>query len=443
LKIIKVICVSIVVFSQMAVLSAAEPEQLTLTEILAKCEQTQQVLSRQITKSETLIESRDSEKNNTPIWYRENAEFRYDNGRYDILRNTWVGLRSADEPTPLSTAQNYRQIWDGNTVYDGMFFKDANFTNLKVKRIVVSTDGSDTDRNTTVGYYGAPLNGVLTGDMRPMTQILKDSENLLLRKTREWVGSSLCFVVEASGEDGRYKIWIDPEHGYNIAKAQVDKTGNDRAFGERMEHPSYIPEFRVTAHSFVLDNVRFEKVDDKWVPAEADFKTTTEYNGKQVITQKRHHKRTYVNLNPDFEAVGAFVPQIPNGTGVDIFETQGVKYKWQDGKAVLDLDELVIKALDNIADDEKRFFAANLTVMKDKTVTGSSGGNIFTEAAKENAAETEVKDSRGDASRYEPEKPLGGMSFSTKLAVLVGLLTLGIMIWKFFGKLKETMHEKV
>jgi hypothetical protein len=208
---------------------------------------------------------------------------------------------------------------------------------------------------------GAPMIGIFSGDLKSVTAILKEADSVRLRETMEPVGGSLCHVIEASGKNGRYTVWVDPEHGYNISRASVRKTAGDIAFGERMgpkDPPVLIPgttdvrpEF--INYSFDLDNVRFEEIDGAWVPMEADFDVMIEYENHEITKEKRHHKRLSVELDPDFEAMGAFVADLPDGVPIVFPEFPGVRYMWQDGRAVPKIDKFVLDSVEQVVVEQK------------------------------------------------------------------------------------------
>jgi len=65
------------------------------------------------------------------------------------------------------------------------------------------------------------------------------------------------------------------------------------------------------------------------------------------MSGKQHHKRTNIDLNPDFEAIGAFVPDFPEGTRVYLEDAPGIRYIWQNGKLVPHVDQSFLDVLDN------------------------------------------------------------------------------------------------
>ena len=172
-------------------------------------------------------------------------------------------------------------------------------------------------------YKGAPLMGICAGDYERIDSILSKADSLSSREKTESIAGCECYVIDAATKRGGYTVWIDPNHGYNIAKVQVQrKTGDLIGDGQ----------YQKTDMSFSLENVRFEEINDVWVPMQADMQQIENDGAK---TTKWHHKRTQIILNPDFQALKAFVPDdIPDGTKVLFPGEYGTEYKWQNGAPV-------------------------------------------------------------------------------------------------------------
>jgi len=429
----------VAVVLQFATLSMAQ-QQITPLELVDKCEQAQQKFITQISKSENTRIAYDSAYGYTPKWYKEISEVRYDGDRYDIIRNRWYDLESADAPTPLSEAQNYRQIWDGNTVFDGWFFAADNMQDIANNRIVMSYDEDAAGHNYPF-EFGAPLNGILMGDDRPATTILREAKELTLRPNTELVGNSQCYVLEAVGKQGTHTIWIDPEHGYNIAKARVYKSGANLAFGRTMglkDPPVLVPGTNkprpeVTKYSFEVTNVKFEKVGDTWVPMEGDFNMEIEYDGgRRIVKEEKHSKRTYLDINPDFEAVGAFGSDLPNGVRVQMPEAPGVTYRWQDGKLVTDIDTTIIQALDTIAQEKTLDAGAKFAQVlseKETKLDESTKARKNTQLTKPRGGKTTPGPSPG-----KPVAHSSGSRIVLRLLVVAAVVVVG---WSIFSKFKR------
>ena len=111
-------------------------------------------------------------------------------------------------------------------------------------------------------------------------------------------------MIYAKTDSGRISLWIDPAHGYNVARAESRGTQGNLYYGRPLTRGQVV--------SSRIEHIRFEKTDDVWVPVEADMK---QYQDDRISIIKWHHKRTKMTLNPDHNALGSFVPDdIPEGT---------------------------------------------------------------------------------------------------------------------------------
>jgi hypothetical protein len=247
----------------------------TAVELLDKYAQTQDKLKSVIIKSEI------SEQGYSPRSGRV-GQFVFSELRLDGERNC-LRTRKHVNPRGLPIGEDHRwvRLWDGQT-YFGLDPSDL--------RIRTGEEGRDYAADTAggPGNRGSEVMGYFYGDIRPeerVDRVLRQAPSIRLRDRLERVGRSRCYVIEALTERGRYTLWIDPQHGYNMAYASSS-------------------------------NVRFKKIQDVWVLMEADCKNDGEgINGKGW--NKLHYKRTEVILNPDHEALGSFVPDVEDGKEVE------------------------------------------------------------------------------------------------------------------------------
>jgi hypothetical protein len=160
------------------------------------------------------------------------------------------------------------------------------------------------------------LQGFFWGTVSRVDSILGRSGRISVRDRLERVGGSRCYVIDALTEHGKYTLWIDPLHGYNIAKAE-----NFKKEGDVMVN-NVIREKRVGKQgSFYMrmQNVRFEKIEDVWVTMEGTVEHRQDTPGDPIVHSeaKKHVRRTEVIFNPDHEALRTFYPDdIPGGTEI-------------------------------------------------------------------------------------------------------------------------------
>jgi hypothetical protein len=109
----------------------------------------------------------------------------------------------------------------------------------------------------------------------------------------------------------------------------------------------------ITASKFSIKNVRLELIQGYWIPMEGDFFLETTQDNT-VYRERRHHKRTSIELNPDFTKIGAFIPNLPDGTNILVTETPGIKYIWLNGKTVPHIDGPTFNKIDKTIDGLKK-----------------------------------------------------------------------------------------
>ncbi len=269
---------------------------------------------------------------------REKSTFHSDGDKVHWRYRRWRGLNAADEAAPPEDATCRSFLWDGRTAYEYRLEK-----NVAGKLFIHSNDRLKTGM-VGLGYAGSPLLGVFKGDTAPVGSILRQARTLTVRPEREEVAGSSCYILDAVTEQGRYTLWLDPDHGYNIARARVHKKTGDLAWGAGRlggtPNAGSLPssaggaqDARSESISFTLENVRFDRIGEVWVPMEADYESI--YNqGNSTTTARFHHRRTRFHLEPDFDAIRAFLPDIPDGTRTFVMDAPGITYEWWENKAI-------------------------------------------------------------------------------------------------------------
>jgi hypothetical protein len=169
--------------------------------------------------------------------------------------------------------------------------------------------------------------------------VLPKVSKLSVRDSPEKTAGSNCYVVDAETKGGKYALWIDPEHGYNIAKAEVQWGENQPPYG--------VPHWRVKSAFNSISNVRFRKIHNLWVPVEADIVLNRNWHNGEWTKQSWHHKLTDVILSPDNEMLSSFVPDdIKNGAEVRILGVNGKyfqgRYTWKNGQVVDDKGRVIL-----------------------------------------------------------------------------------------------------
>jgi len=255
------------------------------------------------------------------------ADLRTDGTRV-ALRTVHWGDRPSGHPISKDNPQYRNQYWDGARSMD---FNGGDSNAVGHLRI----DDYPTERSIKALHH-IPFAYILMGCYPHMNkridQILKEVADLSVNNELNEINGVDCYVVQAKAENGEYLIWIDPEHGFNVAQAriQVTKTIDKPVQGG----PPFNQEI-----SFDLENVRFKSFDGIWVATEADCRAKV--LTKDILHQyKRHIKMTDLRLNPDHTALRSFVPDdIPNGTTIRKKAVSNISYTWRDSQLVPDISE--------------------------------------------------------------------------------------------------------
>ncbi len=290
--------------------SLTPPMDLTVSDLLTKYQASQNRLRSFIAKGESTLEIA-GKSGETSRMEKTASEFRCAGSRV----NYRVGSLN-DEISPCK--DRYESfVWDGKS-----FIEYRQGSDWDKSRVSVSRYDSDKNKRIAKKYKGAVLMGICGCDYERIDLILGKARSISLHDKTDTIGGSECYVIEADTKRGKYKVWIDPAHGYNIASVEVQKNKRD------LIH--YMEPLKAKM-SFSLKNVRFEKIDDVWVPMEADTQQT-EDNGSKIT--RWHHKRIEFVLNPDHNTLESFVPDdIPDGTKVKL-TGDSKKYEWRKGRPV-------------------------------------------------------------------------------------------------------------
>jgi hypothetical protein len=183
---------------------------------------------------------------------------------------------------------------------------------------------------------------------------LRKSSKISIRDKKEKIRGVGCYVIDAEFQKNKCTLWIDPEHGYNIAQAQ-----------------GKLIQLRGKPYNvaIALQDVHFRKIDDVWIIEKGVLRRLQKFRNGDFTNEKRYCELTEMILNPDHNALGSFVPDdIKNGAKVTIYVGLGrvrgasgrglimkagrdeildergnvVSCTWQDGKVIDDANGIVV-----------------------------------------------------------------------------------------------------
>jgi len=255
-------------------------------------------------------------------------EFRRDGSRAKIIKKSWGWMNSSRTRDENNKAYN-SWLFDGSKFY-------AYGNGTVNDQFVEGYPGKGSLKGEHEKKHSAqvawkivrtePFLGYFWAEKRVDERILHDKDAYVHNKMQK-VGEFQCHVVTAKPEKGvQFKVWIAPEHGYNIAKFECrfgegyDPIGPGRPYGKG-------------SSTYMAGTIRsFKKIDATWVPMEMDYRENIKYPGGHIQKRRINYKRTEFLINPDHEALGSFLPDdIPNGA---LIFAHGTRYTWQDGKLI-------------------------------------------------------------------------------------------------------------
>jgi hypothetical protein len=339
-------------------LQAAVAKQPTAFELLDKYAETQDKLQSFIVKYEhTTYQASTSLPGRLPRLGKGQAggfnEIRFDGKRRKWLFRMWGHVGMSPEFTPKDKAMYGSRLWDGETFFQyGGQEKHASSPFGSVNQITNFKDNIEEGQKTFC-HARFQLRGYFYGDYERVDSILRHADTISVRGNTQSISGSDCYVINAVTNHGRYTLWIDPEHGYNIAKAIARKTRGDLNSHGLLKGKA--------KSLFSMKNVRFKKIDGVWVPMEADTYSSQTWSKGEFWKSSGRTRRTEFILNPDHDALGSFLPDdIRDGAPVSIINGVRTKgYTWQKGGPVdengrkVDLEKVKAKSK-NIKEKRKK-----------------------------------------------------------------------------------------
>ncbi|HUU17009.1 MAG TPA: hypothetical protein VMW72_07665, partial [Sedimentisphaerales bacterium] len=140
------------------------------------------------------------------------------------------------------------------------------------------------------------------------------------------------------------------------------------------------------------------------------------------------YKISNTQLNPDFDALGAFKIDIPNGLPVFHREFPAIKYFWQDGRLVTKVDEKFIADLDS-----------EIEQLGNEAKAESAATDKTTELSREESAIIPDTQTGNEEAKREISEVLSESGTSPVLVlILISLLIIGVGVirWLVSRRLK-------
>ena len=188
--------------------------------------------------------------------------------------------------------------------------------------------------------HGAPLKGKLDGsNNQSVYDLLKGALNLRLHdRVTRMIGYD-TYLIEADTKYGIVKAWISPDLEYSCLKWEIIKGQN------QFYRDGTTTNDRFTKWTAVFDAEKVEQIDGQYVITQARFNHKIDNDDIVLGNHTYHYNLKDIDLNPDYEALGAFEIQLPEGTVVTHEEVPGIEFRWANGKIVPDVDDYLYRNL--------------------------------------------------------------------------------------------------
>ncbi len=263
------------------------------------------------------------------VLYRE-SDFRYDGQRVRSRTNGW-----GDRPTgpsipkddPIRNSDIVDLEWRAS--YSGQRGKPGS-----IKYYREPLDPEVAKRRAGWGWTGAAGFGYFPSN-EPINAYIRRSDKAVVRPNTETVNGSACYVIEAQSQEGQLTVWIDPTHGYHVAKATIVREEGHKVNGDTFP--------RGHKEESTLTNLSFKQVNGVWVPVEFVYETDIRRPPVFIMNGKTHVEITEFLIDPDHEALKSFeVNDFPEGTRTSYTDNGRLLptwYIWKNGGPVPDTEK--------------------------------------------------------------------------------------------------------
>lgn len=258
-----------------------------------------------------------------------------DGSRVSWSWRQWGGTIGTMKFSPEEKATYHRFVWDGQAF--------CNYrTRSKSEKGIIVLDPNPNPREVKSIrslHVAAPLLGCYPNTYTRVDHILRDARHISLREQMEPINGVNCFVVEAKTKYGDYTLWIDPQHGYNIAKAEIH--------AKQEEKHSFLDNPTRGDWSFGIEISRFQEFDGIWVAMQGVSDESFDLPQWGRSTTKSRVEVTDLFLDPDHESLRSFArDDVVDGTWGWVAPYDQIKCIWQQGAFVPIFDHDTVGQID-------------------------------------------------------------------------------------------------
>ena len=268
------------------------------------------------------------------------SELRTDGNRIKVISQRW-GDQYYDKKKHFrpKSESNYRV-----DVYDG----DKRYEHVRVGEDPGTLIVHDKDAKESLYSLSAQIAqkssfsqcfGYLRGDLERFDRIIREAGHGKMTIKEEELNGIVHYVIDAETDRGEYRIWINPEKGYNFSKAVLVKKAGDL----------YKADYKFPAdmeQRTVLENTEFKKIDGLWVPVKAISKCSDKHPNGGYLNGTQCVELTTIQINPDHNALNSFsLDGIKDGARAMISGVP-IQYYWRNGELIPDKGKVTTDTID-------------------------------------------------------------------------------------------------
>lgn len=353
------------------------------------------------------------------------VQFRQKGEVFDIIDKSFL---PQDDGT-LQELSNSRLIWDGKKF---LYRRQKVGYNLKARLATKSKNMESIAWRSHAPY----LYGVLDYGTQHYAELLLESSNLKIRSEQEEVDGALCYVVEGNTSNGHFTVWIDANNGFRYRKAIVlNKYDPPLDMGSGQA---------IVSRTSEISGVKIDSIEGVPVITKSSKVVHNLYSDGRVEDDVLEAKRLNVKWNPNFEAVGAFEMDIPDGTRVAHmdFQGKGVKFQWLNGEVVTMLEDDALEAIDEAVAQ----LASTKPVTTDTKPEASpeKSTSIANKQTNNLSAEQEISTKSVRPGMVAKQKTTSKLfSFFKWVLILLGVLVLVTVSYLMFNLHRRSNHAEV
>lgn len=305
--------------------AAAVPTAATVVKALSNTLQAQQ---QQYSLSYTCEERRTSHITSQPNQYSGAPRTLYSEGEIatdgaTVAWREWRwGQGGSFESIPREQALYQRLTFDGREVW--RYGKDVRIPGMPHGHFAIERGPGEIFQESNGGFPGHFLMGYISLVWFRIDNILAEA-NVMLRPDSQDVGGVPCHVLDFESRYGRGTVWVDPEHGYAIAAANVNIQTGDVAHGTVREN---------NRMDLGVRDVTFTDVGGVWFPATGTFEVCGQSaGGRDIETSTRKVILENISRKPDMKKA-LRTDDIDDGASAGYIGIPGW-YQWNRGQLVL------------------------------------------------------------------------------------------------------------